>query len=321
MAESTLENMGILELRQTSIVVKDLEETIQQYRQLLGVENWETHDVDGSRMPVMTCHGRQVKHRFRIAHAMVGYIQLELIQPLEGENIFSAFLEKHGEGLHHLGHIKVNDIDEAIRDFESRGFECIQSGRSDNGGYAHIDMVKSLGAVIELVQRPQNTSGNSIKTELHPPIVGNFDLRQICVVVRDMKEAMLNYQQILGIAVGESHNIDENRVSNMTYYGKPVKHVFSVAHAMVGETQLELIQPVEGENIYNDFLLEQGQGIHHLGHIKVTNVDKAIHEFESRGFKCIQSGGFDGGRYAYIDTINALGTIIELVRRPGEQSA
>ncbi len=76
---------------------------------------------------------------------------------------------------------------------------------------------------------------------------------------------------------------------------------------------LELLQPVEGQGIYRDFLNEHGEGIHHLGHVRVDNMDEAIDALGKAGFPCIETGGDPAIHvWAYVDTTEVFGYIIEL---------
>ena len=140
-------------------------------------------------------------------------------------------------------------------------------------------------------------------------------LRQVCVVVKDIESTVNNYEKALGMNSWRIRLIDSSRMSGMTYHGKPTDYVFKVASALVGLMEIELIQHVSGDTIYRDFLQEKGEGLHHIGHVKVDNLDKAIGKFENDGFSCVQSGRFPGGGYAYMDTTEKLGTVIELIQR------
>lgn len=145
------------ELYQVGIVVRDLEKSMEHYQKVLGIGPWETMDADPSIISDMMYHGKPVKHpfRFRIAFAMVGPLQLELIQPLEGELLYFDFLKKHGEGLHHIGHVRVQNLDEAVVALEKVGFPCTQRGHFGGGGFAYMDTVKALGFILELLELPE----------------------------------------------------------------------------------------------------------------------------------------------------------------------
>jgi len=155
------------------------------------------------------------------------------------------------------------------------------------------------------------------------PISEVSELRQVCIVVHDLQKSMERYQSILGIGPWEVLDFDDSTVSDMTYHGKPAQQKFRVATTMVGPMQLELIQPVEGDTVYSDFLKEHGEGLHHLGVVIVDNLDEAMQTSAKAGLACLQSGRivsghFAGARYAYLDAVNSLGTIIELAEMPKE---
>ena len=152
MAEPNQAQIKISELYQVGIVVHDLEKSMERYEKAFGIGPWDVINVDSSMFSEMTYHGKPVQHRFRAALTMVGPMQLELIEPINGDNIYSDFLKEHGEGLHHLGHVRVENLDEAVQTLEKHGFPCLQSGRFGDGGYAYIDTSMTLGTIIELVQ-------------------------------------------------------------------------------------------------------------------------------------------------------------------------
>ena len=81
--------------------------------------------------------------------------QLELLQPLEGEDILREWLERRGEGLHHLGY-EVRSLDETMKRMAEAGYECIQHGygfgADGSGGFAYFDTERELGYLVEAVE-------------------------------------------------------------------------------------------------------------------------------------------------------------------------
>jgi hypothetical protein len=124
---------------------------------------------------------------------------------------------------------------------------------------------------------------------------------------------MKRYRDLLGIDSWHVFEITP-AANRFTYHGKPVEHSFKAAFTMLGKMMVELLEPLEGEGIYRDFLNERGEGIHHLGHVRVEDLDQAIRELEEAGFPCIETGGDASGfhTWAYVDTTPALGYILEL---------
>ena len=160
MVEPSSAILKVSELYQACVVVHDLEKSMEHYQNILGIGPWEVIDVDPSVVSNAIYHGRPVEHRFRAALTRVGPMQLELIQPIEGDNIYSDFLKEHGEGLHHLGHVRVKNLDEAVQTLERAGFPCLQRGRYSmesigEGGAAYMDTTKALGLILELLELPE----------------------------------------------------------------------------------------------------------------------------------------------------------------------
>jgi hypothetical protein len=87
--------------------------------------------------------------------------------------------------------------------------------------------------------------------------------------------------------------------------------------ARQGSTQIELIEPLEGQNIWSDFLDTNGPGLHHF-RLVVSDFDNKVTELEKAGIKNIASGtgAHIGSKWAYFDTSELLnGIVIELRMR------
>lgn len=148
---------------------------------------------------------------------------------------------------------------------------------------------------------------------------GMQSVDQIAVVVRDLDAAMRHYSDKLSIGPWDVYTYGPHRLHTMTFRGERRPYVMKLALAFVGPTMYELIESVEGPNIYEEFLAESGEGLHHLGYY-VSNIDDAIAEMAAKGYALLQSGrgfGVDGdGAYAYFDTERDLGCIVEAIELP-----
>jgi len=105
----------------------------------------------------------------------------------------------------------------------------------------------------------------------------------------------------------------------MTRRGKPAEYRMRVALSNVGDMRIELIQPLEGDTVYAEFVREHGYGVHHIG-VLTDDMRKSLEQAERAGLAMTQDGagfGPDGdGHYAYLDTERLIGTTIELIERP-----
>lgn len=151
-----------------------------------------------------------------------------------------------------------------------------------------------------------------------PVGIGSID--QVAVVVRDLDASMERYVNEFGIGPWSVYMFSPDWIQ-MTFRGQEQGYVMKLALAQVGDMMYELIEPVQGPNTYEEFLNEHGEGLHHLGYF-VDDIDVAIEQMERAGYEVLQSGrgmgtNNDGG-YAYFETENALGHIVEAIELPAE---
>jgi NAD(P)-dependent dehydrogenase (short-subunit alcohol dehydrogenase family) len=152
--QATKPAIQVGELFQAGIVVRDVKKTAQLYQDLLGIGPWQILDA-GQYLNSLTYKGKKVERpSFIVGMAMAGHMQIELIQPVSEDLPHADFLKEHGEGLHHLGHIRVPDVDAAVSRLEEQGFPCVFAGSSAQSKFAYVDMTASLGVIVELVEVP-----------------------------------------------------------------------------------------------------------------------------------------------------------------------
>ena len=99
------------------------------------------------------------------------------------------------------------------------------------------------------------------------------------------------------------------------YRGDDVECALAIAFARSGNVQIELIQPVSGRGLHEEFLTARGPGAHHLGFL-VDDLDRALATAAAAGHAEAMSGQFGALRFAYVDTFEALGVYLELVEDP-----
>ena len=142
---------------------------------------------------------------------------------------------------------------------------------------------------------------------------------QIAFVVRDLEEALERYSAVLGAAPWRgwrTFGADDHEETE--YRGRPTS--FSVRLALNNSSpQVELIQPLTGPSTHEDWLEQRGEGPHHVG-IIVDSVRKTVAQMEAAGYPLVHSGrGFGpqrDGAWAYFDTTQALGLMLEAVEPP-----
>jgi len=144
-------------------------------------------------------------------------------------------------------------------------------------------------------------------------------IAQVALVVPNLEEAVASYHKLFGIGDWHFYTYGKPLVKRMTYQGQPSEYKMRVALSYLGPMRIELIEMVEGDTVYADFVKEHGYGVHHFG-VLVEDMKEAIAQAEAAGLSMIMDGagfGRDGdGHYAYLDTEDKLGFTIELIERP-----
>jgi len=142
---------------------------------------------------------------------------------------------------------------------------------------------------------------------------------QVAIIVEDLEQAVENYYRLFGIGPWHFYTYGKPLVQRMSYHGQESEYRMRIALSYLGPLRIELIEPLEGDTVYADFVREHGYGVHHLG-LLVEDMGAAVAQAEEAGLNMIQDGsgfGLDGdGHYAYLDTEEAIGVTLELIERP-----
>jgi methylmalonyl-CoA/ethylmalonyl-CoA epimerase len=130
----------IEKLDHIGIAVKDLEQAMILYREVFGIE------------PSMVYESSYTKAK--IAFFTVGESRIELIQPTNPESLMAKFLEKRGEGIHHVS-FKVKDVDWSLVELQGKGIELIDKKARkvrENEKVAFLSPKSTNGVLMELIE-------------------------------------------------------------------------------------------------------------------------------------------------------------------------
>jgi catechol 2,3-dioxygenase-like lactoylglutathione lyase family enzyme len=301
MAQPSPARVKVESINQVAIVVWDLERVAQNFWNILGIGPWEIYNWEPPLVYDRKYHGQPGWARERIALVKVGGVQIELVQPVEGDSIYRDFLLEQGEGLHHMNFL-VDDVDETAATLTRQGFPSIQNGYYGYGkqksGFSYHP-IKPLHTIFEPVHvgGPKGVAPVWLPdiTQPSPARVKVESINQVAIVVWDLERVAQNFWNILGIGPWEIYNWEPPLVYDRKYHGQPGWARERIALVKVGGVQIELVQPVEGDSIYRDFLLENGEGLHHMNFL-VDDVDETAATLTQQGFPSIQNGYYGYGK-------------------------
>jgi len=118
-------------------------------------------------------------------------------------------------------------------------------------------------------------------------------IHHIAIAVRDVEKAAVFYEKILGLKLGDVEEVA----------GMDVK----VGFIQIGETRIELVQPLDPASGVAKFIEKKGEGIHHICY-EVEDTAAALRAFEERGAKLIDKTPRIGAHHTKVGFVHPKST-------------
>lgn len=135
-------------IQQVAFVVRDIAAAERFFADRIGVGRFcrfndiEVHDS--------VYRGTAGAFHYHLSLGYAGDLAIELIQHLSGESIYKEFLDRNGEGAHHLGFL-VPDHERTLADFAANGYPVVQGGRIGGSNFAYFDTRPACGVYMETI--------------------------------------------------------------------------------------------------------------------------------------------------------------------------
>jgi methylmalonyl-CoA/ethylmalonyl-CoA epimerase len=115
--------MNIQGIEHIGIAVKSLEKSIPYYENVLGLHCYAIEEVEDQKV--------------RTAFFKVGETKIELLEPTDPESPVAKFIEKKGEGVHHIA-FAIRNIEESLQEVEKKEIRLID--KSPRRGAEGLDI-------------------------------------------------------------------------------------------------------------------------------------------------------------------------------------
>jgi len=102
--------MNLTHIEHIGIAVKNLDESIKYYENVFGLKCYAIEEVKDQKV--------------RTAFFMIGQTKIELLESTEPDSPIGKFIEKKGEGIHHIAFATTN-LKEALKSAEEKGIQLI----------------------------------------------------------------------------------------------------------------------------------------------------------------------------------------------------
>lgn len=130
--------MELSHIEHIGIAVKSIDEALPYYEETLGLKCYAIEEVKDQKV--------------KTAFFKIGQTKIELLEPISEESPVAKFIEKRGEGIHHIA-FAVDDVNQALSQVESKGVRLIdQQARSGAEGLqiGFLHPKSTMGVLTEL---------------------------------------------------------------------------------------------------------------------------------------------------------------------------
>jgi methylmalonyl-CoA/ethylmalonyl-CoA epimerase len=133
--------MQVKQIEHIGIAVKNLEESIKFYENILGLNCYAIEEVKDQRV--------------KTAFFMVGSTKIELLESTDPDGPIGKFIEKKGEGIHHIA-FEVNNIQQSLAELELKDIQLIDKNPrkgAENLNIAFLHPKSTNGLLIEFCEK------------------------------------------------------------------------------------------------------------------------------------------------------------------------
>lgn len=137
--------MNISHIEHLGIAVKSLDQAIPYYENILGLKCYSIEEVPDQKV--------------RTAFFKVGQTKLELLESTSPDGTIAGFIEKRGEGIHHLAFAVEDGVQNALTEVEGKGIRTIDKAPrkgAEGLNIAFLHPKSTIGVLTELCETPKN---------------------------------------------------------------------------------------------------------------------------------------------------------------------
>jgi methylmalonyl-CoA/ethylmalonyl-CoA epimerase len=264
----------------------------------------------GACLPIeLRVHKRQgYNDDFNWCDFYVGQFKLELIEPRHSDSFVRRFIDKRGEGMHHLS-LEATHLEPLLARLAADGVRIVDRFDGGNGDVtAFISPRSAHGVLVQFwnadgivpPERPHTApfrlrSGKTVKVRVN----------HVSMAVRSIDRTLDFYRR--------HFSAQPEHPKHPGYDGSFILTTFTL-----NGYRIELIEPAPGheEGFVARFLAKRGEGFHHLS-VDVDHLDPLVAQLEADGVRIVDKADIGGGwKTAFISPRSAYGVLIQFWQDP-----
>ena len=133
--------MNLSHIEHIGIAVKNMDETIKFYQEVLGLKCYAVEEVKDQKV--------------KTAFFQIGQTKIELLESTDPEGPIGKFIEKRGEGIHHIAYA-AKELESSVEELKSKGIKMIdEKPRKGAEGLniAFLNPKNTFGVLTELCEK------------------------------------------------------------------------------------------------------------------------------------------------------------------------
>jgi len=272
-------------IHHVGVVVKSGDEALRFYRDLLGLPVTVDRVVDDQGV-----RGILLK---------VGESEIELLEPTRDDTGVARFLATRGEGMHHVC-FESDDVAMELEGARAKGIELIdQAPRIGLAGrIAFLHPKSNHGCLVEYATPIEPAHAAPAAPQAAAQVAAR-KIDHLGIVVKDIPTAQGTFKHNFALAA------DTSRGGELPALG--IRNSF----LPIGESDIELIQPIVSEGPVAKFAAERGEGMFLLS-VAVADVERAVAHLKENGVRASNPGS---GGVSFLSMASTHGVNLQLVQR------
>lgn len=243
---------------------------------------------------------------FRWCDFYLGHVKVELLESARPGSFVERFLERRGEGLHHLS-IEVDELDPLLERMERDGVRIVDRfAANEVEKTAFVSPRSAFGTLIQFWQVAQVEDPPAAETPrvaAMPGVDARLRFDHLSIAVRDIAPAMDFFRRYLPIT--------DEQPQHRGYTGD-----FDLKQFDVGPFRLELIADASGASFVLPFLARRGPGFHHLS-LDVDALEPVLERMKADGLRIVDEADIGNGyKTAFLSPRSAHGVLIQFWQVP-----
>lgn len=139
---------------QVALVVKDIQKACETWSKFFNVPMPEIRESPATPNPDVTYRGKVSCYGQKMAVIPANGFVIELLEPDENDSTFREFLDKHDNGVHHLGFQVGERRDAMVAELEGMGYDMRTIGFYPGNSWTIVDSEDDLGVNLNIKPRP-----------------------------------------------------------------------------------------------------------------------------------------------------------------------